>query len=67
MILNCKDAESDLKGKDCKEDDEAEGDSCSYHDGVSCVDQAHLANTMLMLKSEKKSTIPCPETGSRIE
>ena len=39
---------------DCKEDDEAEGDSCSYHDGVSCVDQAHLANTMLMLKSEKK-------------
>ena len=65
MILNCKDAESDLKGKDCKEDDEAEGDSCSYHDGVSCVDQAHLA--MLMLKSKKKSTIPCQETGSRIE
>ena len=35
MILICKDAESDLKGKNCKEDDEAESNSCGYHDGVS--------------------------------
>ena len=39
----CKDAKSDLKGKYCEEDDEAEGDARSYDDGVSCVNQAHLA------------------------
>ena len=42
MMLRNK--ESDLKGKDCEEDDKAKGDASCDHDGVHCVDQTHLEN-----------------------
>ena len=51
--LEDKKKESDLKGKDCEEDDEAEGDACSNHDGVHCVDQTHLGNGIIIDKPTK--------------
>ena len=44
MMLNSENKGSDLKGKDCEEDDEAKGDASSDHDGVHCVDQTNLGN-----------------------
>ena len=45
--------ESDLKGKYCEEDDEAEGDACRDHDGVNCVDQTHLGNQIVFIDNSE--------------
>ena len=44
--------ESDLTGKDCEEDEEAEGDACCDYDGVNCEDQNHLGNEIVLNKKD---------------
>ena len=47
-MLNLDNEGFDLKRKDCEEDDEAEGDASSDHDGVHCVDQTHLGTEIVI-------------------
>ena len=58
MMLNLDNKVSDLKGKDCEEDDKAKGDARRDHDGVHCVDQTHLGNGIIIDEGEPIKSHP---------